>query len=404
MAIIDFVNFNGERLDLQDSALTAYVRDMSPVATVGSADMVSVDDAAPLTAEGLVVNVEPVQAGSGNPSPTNVRPISGWDGVTVTATGKNLLNLAGTDASNGFVSGKYLNANGEETTPQNLAWCILEYARVKPSTAYVLSDVYNSGAATFYTCEYDKHKNFVKAIQQKTANIAFTTTADTHYVRVSHLRADTNAPMLEEGSIPTAYEPYKSRTASVDFGQTVYGGTVDLATGECVVDRAMVDLGTLTWNYISGDHSLFSAPFTLIKKTSTSGDVAANAKCSIYPVVPSNSIYNHVQDMSIAYHWGIEALWVYDSRYTDAASFKAAMSGVQLVYELANPIPLTLDPAQLELFKGTNNISADAGQVTVTYRQDVYTTLLKKINNLRDYTDNIADFVDYAIEIAGPRQ
>ena len=33
----------------------------------------------------------PVQSGSGTPSPDNVRPISGWPGVTVTANGKTIL-------------------------------------------------------------------------------------------------------------------------------------------------------------------------------------------------------------------------------------------------------------------------------------------------------------------------
>lgn len=33
----------------------------------------------------------PVQEGSGDPSPTNIRPISGWNGLTVYKAGKNLL-------------------------------------------------------------------------------------------------------------------------------------------------------------------------------------------------------------------------------------------------------------------------------------------------------------------------
>ena len=35
------------------------------------------------------VTIEPVQSGSGDPSPTNVRPITGWTGCNVTHTGKN---------------------------------------------------------------------------------------------------------------------------------------------------------------------------------------------------------------------------------------------------------------------------------------------------------------------------
>jgi len=36
-------------------------------------------------------------------------------------------------------------------------------------------------------------------------------------------------------------------------------------------------------------------------------------------------------------------LAVYDTSYTDAATFKTAMSGVKLIYELATPLVYTLD-------------------------------------------------------------
>ena len=42
--------------------------------------------------EKLTIEFSPKQAGTGDPSPDNVRPISGWDEVQVTRCGKNLLN------------------------------------------------------------------------------------------------------------------------------------------------------------------------------------------------------------------------------------------------------------------------------------------------------------------------
>ena len=46
-----------------------------------------------LPMKSAVVNIEPIQEGSGDPSPENVRPISGRTGLSVTRTGKNLLDL-----------------------------------------------------------------------------------------------------------------------------------------------------------------------------------------------------------------------------------------------------------------------------------------------------------------------
>ena len=41
----------------------------------------------------IVCNIEPVQSGSGDPSPDNVRPISGFTGLNVYGTGKNMFNI-----------------------------------------------------------------------------------------------------------------------------------------------------------------------------------------------------------------------------------------------------------------------------------------------------------------------
>lgn len=54
--------------------------------SAASGDVISFDgDGSPL--RGLTVGIEPVQSGSGDPSPDNVRPISGWTGATVFHSG-----------------------------------------------------------------------------------------------------------------------------------------------------------------------------------------------------------------------------------------------------------------------------------------------------------------------------
>ena len=49
----------------------------------------------------LRVTMEPVQAGSGDPSPENIRPITGRDSVTVTRTG---INVWDEEWVNGFIN------------------------------------------------------------------------------------------------------------------------------------------------------------------------------------------------------------------------------------------------------------------------------------------------------------
>ena len=54
------------------------------------ADVITIPDAVPANVADCNVKIEPVQSGSGDPSPTNVRPITGHTEASVQRVGKNL--------------------------------------------------------------------------------------------------------------------------------------------------------------------------------------------------------------------------------------------------------------------------------------------------------------------------
>ena len=56
--------------------------------------------------------------------------------------------------------------------------------------------------------------------------------------------------------------------------------------------------------------------------------------------------------------------------YADAYAFKAAMSGAQLVYELATPLTYQLTAQEIEVLVGTNNVWSDGGPITIVYALD----------------------------------
>ena len=58
---------------------------------------------------GFTIPFLPVQSGTGDPSPENVRPISGWQGFTAWGAGKNLFDPAKTDRSVGYNIRVYKN-------------------------------------------------------------------------------------------------------------------------------------------------------------------------------------------------------------------------------------------------------------------------------------------------------
>ena len=100
---------------------------------------------------------------------------------------------------------------------------------------------------------------------------------------------------------------------------------------------ARVDLGSLTWTYSSTNHIFTSANISNIKNARSSSAIP-NLLCAKYISDSNNNVYGNVTDKTITVHDNQNKIWVYDSAYTDATTFKSAMSGVYLYYELATSI------------------------------------------------------------------
>lgn len=140
------------------------------------------------------------------------------------------------------------------------------------------------------------------------------------------------------------YEPYEEHILELPYG--VYGdglksaGTAyDEVTEERYVKRiGVVDMGTLNWigSSAEGYENSFWAKGQLADKA------AGSNLTTIYSITNANGwIIASNADKAICGSTtaGYEKdIWVRDSAYTDAESFKAAMSGVMLYYELAEPI------------------------------------------------------------------
>lgn len=174
---------------------------------------------------------------------------------------------------------------------------------------------------------------------------------------------DNVRPISGRDSVDVHISPTESAedgtTHTATLPQTVYGGTVDLVSGVLTVDRAMVDLGTLTWNTIAqyGD-GYFNA------RIGDRKEGQRNLMCSNYAVSSAGGAAAIADGEIIG---GASNLFVYihDSRYTDASAFKTAMSGVQLVYELAEPRTIQLAPQTIATLEGVNNVWGDSGSVDV---------------------------------------
>lgn len=128
-----------------------------------------------------------------------------------------------------------------------------------------------------------------------------------------------------------------------------------------------VDLGTLEWEYVSGNNSRMQAVISGYKAPSTSS-IVANMACAKYEVVSLASVWAHTVDKSIALHNNGGAVFVYDTSYTDADTFTEAMDGVYMFYELATPTTTQIDPPLPLTYRvengGTESIVVPEGEIS----------------------------------------
>lgn len=181
----------------------------------------------------LKTTFSPKQAGTGDPSPENVRPISGWDSVQVTRCGKNLF---------GGEENLWLSQTGEQTIKGAYSSLLIP---CKEGDVFTLSTSAqfapvpgNIGCVAFYNLEYE-----IIARTANTYSKTLTVAAPSggSYVRASCYRPDNDKIQFELGSTPTYYEPYQGETSTLTLPETIYGGTVDAVTG----------VGSKTWGYIA---------------------------------------------------------------------------------------------------------------------------------------------------------
>ena len=333
-----------------------------PTETASGSIVTITDGQSVVPAKSLKVTLEPIQEGSGEPSPSNVRPISGWDEVNVAVTGKNLLNR--TTEENGYIS-----ASGVVTTD----YVSVHSALIKVGQgSYVFSGKVTSSSASGNKRihGYDADGNWVRQLAyQAVASgasyaIPFTVTSDITYIKTSYYRADTDC-QVEVGSTATSYEPYQGTTYTTDLGRTVYGGTLDVVSGVLTVTHGIVDLGTLNWSSgaISGRNVFYTA---LSDAKTVSNSNMFNGIAERYTVIRYNGIAS--DDFLIALR----------NNGTLYVSGTVSPSG-KLVYELATPIEYQLTPQQVYLYSGVSNVWSEGGAIEVTYNADIQKYIEKKL-------------------------
>lgn len=184
------------------------------------------------------------------------------------------------------------------------------------------------------------------------------------------------------------YNPSAAPVLTVQFPSVagpVYGGTLTInedGTGELVVDKAIIDMGAITWTTQTIEGLLcFQGDFGTLNVKGDSAK-ADSYFCSCYKYLFASraelSSHNNTftpQNLSTSYKLALR-----DDRYTTAAALTAAITGQKLVYELKTPLRYSITAVQLfNTILGNNNIWANCGNVRAEYRADTK-LYIQKVN------------------------
>ena len=324
----------------------------------------------------IVCNIEPVQAGSGDPSPDNVRPISGFTGLNVYGTGKNLL------ADSDIYVGK--NYNGHNNPPRSMIYV------QAPIGTYTVSVQDKSSFAELNIGRTDMvygSMNSMHGIVGEQATSWTITTNEQYPIICVFLRNATDAMTLEQinaaqiqielGSTATSYEAYVGTTLPVSWQSeagTVYAGYLSIdADGNVTLtaEWIIVDGGDLEWDGPKANNyrTFVATPSPAAISYSSEDNETVFVICSQYKSVSWAT--SSVQDDN--YAWITKEatgnLAVKDTSKSGltAAQFQTAMTGVKFLYKLNAPLTYTLSSVTVpSTVQGENNWWHDAnGNITI---------------------------------------
>lgn len=340
-------------------------------------DVVSVADAAARNALSAVSAITPVQSGSGDPSPDNVRPISGWDTAVLMHAGHNLVRypydnttmtrngITFTDNGDGTVT-----ANGTATDRTTFYLCSVEHPiHLKKGCSYTLTGAPGVSGAILYMQDTTFKQMVAHPINPNT-----TITADYSeyymFLRVEAGATLDNAvfrPMLVMGDTAQEFEPYQGQMLSADLPETVYGGTLDWTTGTLTIARKGVRLtGEEDWTELTdmpdGQHAYQWQP-----EDYATGKLSG--LCSHYTVNRGSYLI-----VNVVYFGNRITVNTVQETVADFKAWLAAQveanTPVTVVYVLAAPYTIQLTPQQLQLLKGNNALWSTTGDTSLAYIAD----------------------------------
>ena len=337
-----------------------------------------------------MVNIEPQQLDDAVPSPTSVRPITGWTNVLIYRSTKNLLPPMASEDT--LISGVQWNVNSDGSFySQGVSGSANSQPYFKdimlpPGTYWLSGCPENGGTSNKYFLRLIRYNGATTlgSCTDTGSGVGFTVTGEETRIRIfaNHYSGVTDKvlwkPQIEAGTSGTTYAKVQS-TQRMNFPTTVYGGTLNVLTGLLSVDRVGVDMGTLTWaQYNSSLSGVYYATLDNMAQPQTSADRQTGITSSHYAPDVQTGISDAMGNNRMLRVGN--RIYVRNTSYSTAAAFQAAVGGATLVYPVASPLNYRITPFIATTIAKDNYIWCNAGNKTVSYGGLISSTLKNGMN------------------------
>lgn len=161
---------------------------------------------------------------------------------------------------------------------------------------------------------------------------------------------------IEVGSTATEYTPYQEPTVyTADLGETVYGGSVDLVSGEKVKTSARIKISDLNWSIqtVSGRSAFVSGQVSNMPTTSPK-----IVLCDVLPYDGEKTI-GGMTDKTLA-TW-TNTFRIYDTDIADVTELISAYGNGYITYPLVTNIESSIAGQVIVPSEGVNNLWNNAG-------------------------------------------
>ena len=346
---------------------------------------------------GITASWEPVQEGSGDPSPDNIRPIKGRDSVTVWRFGRNLLNYEAFKKTP-ITRGTAVFENNGVTLTASENDCYTERT-IKDGFPKECKIPVVNGEIITVSWATESNKNgkvfifpngdtpgMVSIDNVNGKSISYTVEAGVSFVTFRFGVANAgdtisykNIQCTIGSEAPTEYHPYIGDNVTLTLPETIYGGSVDAVTGEGKKISNKIELdGTENWiktTYTADTEDTFGFAARYVSK----GNLG-NGKVCICSHFPYNwGITSGYTNVGVLLHnngmvyvrvkvAGVNSI---DTWKAYLAAQYAAGTPVQIAYTLRISTTFqSLGASSLLALSDINTILTDADSVMVTARKD----------------------------------